>query len=41
MLIRLQRDATTHLHEYASHERNYAMENILRGARADERAQPR
>jgi hypothetical protein len=41
LLIRLQRDATTHLHEYACHEGNYAMENILRGARADERAPSR
>ena len=31
-----ERDATAHVDEYACHEGNYAMANILAGARADE-----
>ena len=36
MLIALARGSEAHLDEYACHEGNYAMGNILRGARADE-----
>jgi hypothetical protein len=36
MLIALSRGSETHLHEYACHEGNYAMKNILSGARADD-----
>ena len=36
LLISLPRGTETHLHEYACHEGNYAMRNILSGARADE-----
>ena len=38
ILIALARGTETHLDEYACHEGNYAMPNILKGARADERA---
>jgi hypothetical protein len=37
LLITLVRSTDTHLHEYACHEGNYAMSNILSGARSDER----
>jgi hypothetical protein len=37
LLIALTRSKDTPLHEYACHEGNYAMANILTGARADER----
>jgi hypothetical protein len=37
LLITLVRSRETHLHEYACHEGNYAMSNILSGARSDER----
>jgi hypothetical protein len=36
MLIGLTRGSEPHLYEYACHEGNYAMPNILSGARADE-----
>jgi hypothetical protein len=36
LLIPLTRSGDSHLHEYACHEGNYAMRNILSGARADE-----
>jgi hypothetical protein len=36
LLISLPRGTETHLHEYACHEGNYAMSNILSGARAEE-----
>ncbi len=36
MLITLTRGTEPHLYEYACHEGNYAMPNILRGARAEE-----
>jgi hypothetical protein len=36
LLISLTRSADPHLHEYACHEGNYAMQNILSGARAEE-----
>jgi hypothetical protein len=38
LLIQLTRDPDAHLHEYACHEGNYAMPNILRGARAAEQS---
>jgi len=41
MLISLTRSNDHHLHEYACHEGNYAMSNILSGARADEAARQR
>jgi hypothetical protein len=34
----LERDDGYGMYEYACHEGNYAMSNILSGARADERA---
>jgi hypothetical protein len=37
ILISLPRGTETHLHEYACHEGNYAMRNILSGARAEEK----
>jgi hypothetical protein len=37
MLIQLQKGTEPHVYEYACHEGNYAMKNILSGARADER----
>jgi hypothetical protein len=36
--IDLTKDATQQVLEYACHEGNYAMTNILTGARADEKA---
>jgi hypothetical protein len=36
MLIVLTRSSDVHLHEYACHEGNYAMRNILSAARAEE-----
>ena len=36
LLIALTRGAEPHLYEYACHEGNYAMPNILSGARADQ-----
>ena len=38
LLIVLARSNDAHLHEYACHEGNYAMRNILSAARAEERA---
>ena len=37
LLLPLRRSDDYRLHEYACHEGNYAMRNILSGARADER----
>ena len=37
----LERDDNYGMYEYACHEGNYAMFNILSGARADERAAAR
>ena len=41
LLIPLIRSDDSHLHEYACHEGNYAMRNILSGARAEEATKPR
>jgi hypothetical protein len=38
LLLPLQRDDDYGMFEYACHEGNHAMSNILSGARADERA---
>jgi hypothetical protein len=40
LLIELTRSSDAHLHEYACHEGNYAMRNILSAARAEEAAKP-
>ena len=40
LLIPLVRSNDSHLHEYACHEGNHAMSNILSGARADDAAKP-
>ena len=40
LLIPLTRGTDAHLHEYACHEGNYAMSNILSGARSDEAGKP-
>jgi hypothetical protein len=37
MLIQLSRGTEPHVYEYACHEGNYAMKNILSGARAAEK----
>ena len=40
ILIQLARGSEPHVYEYACHEGNYAMSNILKGARADEADRP-